>query len=196
MVKVIVLAWYVLNAMMSWVAESNHAYYEKPAVTDARYVNIALAIAEVALDPNQEPLFDNDEGRLQTALVLASIASHESKFVANVVNCRTSGDHGLAWGPWQTHSGKVRTCGDLKTAASIALGMARHSILVCKAQGYPLLEQLSVYTNGHCTRSSFSRARMGRGLAWYEKNKFDLIEVVMEEEDDEQYTSEYSQQDR
>ena len=130
MVKVIVLAWYVLNAMMSWVTESAHAYYEKPAVTDARYINIALAIAEVALDPNQEPLFDGEDGRLRTALVLASIASHESKFVANVVNCRTSGDNGLAWGPWQTHSGKVITCGDLKTAAGIALGMARHSIVV------------------------------------------------------------------
>lgn len=194
MVKVIVLAWYVLNAMMTWVPESNHSYYEKPAVTDARYINIALAIAEVALDPNQEPFFDGEDGRLRTALVLASIASHESKFVADVVNCRRSGDHGLAWGPWQTHSGKAKTCGDLKEAVSIALGMARHSILVCKAQGYPLLEQLSVYTNGHCTRSSSSRDRMGRGLAWFDKNKFDIVEMVSEE-DDEQYTPEYSQQD-
>ncbi|CAM6004255.1 unnamed protein product [Sphagnum balticum] len=32
---------------------------------------------EVALDPSQEPLFDGEDGRLRTALVLASIASHE-----------------------------------------------------------------------------------------------------------------------
>lgn len=189
MIKVIVLALYVLTAMNSWVPESDHSYYEKPAITDARYFSIAMAIAEVALDPNQEPLFQGDGGRVRTALVLASIASHESKFVSAVVNCRKAGDNGLAWGPYQTHSGKIRTCKNLKDATAIALGMARHSMESCKKM--PLLEQLSVYTNGHCTRSSFSRSRMGRGLKWYDNNKPET-EVM---EANEQYPSQHLQQD-
>lgn len=175
MTKIIVLAFYLFNAMTSWVPESQHSYYEKEEVTDARYMNIALAIAEVALDPNQEPLFNGDEGRVQTALVLASIASHESHFSYDVVNCLKAGDNGLAWGPFQTHSGKVRTCASLVEAATIALGMVRNSITHC--QTVPTPDKLSIYTNGQCRRSSASRARMNRALYYYSQNKPDPIET-------------------
>lgn len=175
MIKIITLAFYLFNAMTSWVPESQHSYYEKEAVTDARYMDIALAIAEVALDPNQEPLFDGDEGRVQTALVLASIASHESKFVSNIVNCQKSGDHGLAWGAFQTHSNKARTCASLVDATTIALAMARNSLNHCQTMALP--DRLSIYTNGQCRSSSASRARVNRALYYFAKNKPEPIQT-------------------
>jgi hypothetical protein len=175
MIKVIVLASYLLSAMTNWVPKSQHAYYEKQEITDARYMDIATAIAEVSLDPDQDPLFGGDDGRIKTALVMASVASHESFFNDRVVHCLKAGDHGLAWGSWQTHSGKTRTCRDLKTAATIALGMMRHSIEHCK--GRPLADRLSLYTNGQCIASYASQVRMNRAIKWYTAHKISPAEL-------------------
>jgi hypothetical protein len=175
MIKVIMLASYLLTAMNNWVPQSDLSFYEKASDTDTRYMNIALAIAEAALDPSNEPLFDGEDGRVKTALVLASTASWESGYNKRVMLCKKVGDNGQAFGLWQTHSGRKKTCGDIKAAAVIAMEMIRTSMTACKS--LPLKYQMAAYTNGHCCRSSHSADRMGRGLKWFDHQFPDLVEI-------------------
>lgn len=175
MIKIIVLALYLLDAMTAWIPKTKHSYYEKVSATEDRYIDLAFAIAKVALDPNQEPLFDENDGRIKTALLLASIASYESQFNERVTNCYQPGDHGLAWGPFQTHSNRKKTCSSFENATIIALGMARQSIKACK--NFPILDRLSAYTNGHCVNNFASQQRMSRGLKWYAAHQPETIEI-------------------
>lgn len=162
---------YILAAMMSWVPTTDHAFTgEKPEVTLARYTDIATTIAEVAMDPNNIPLFDGDSGRIQTALLLASVASSEGFFRKDVDTCKIGGDNGLAWGLWQTHANKKMVCSDRKVAAVIALNMMRNSFVTCKT--YPLMDRMSVYTDGSCHANwGRSRFKMSRAVSWYSKHK-------------------------
>lgn len=179
------LALYVLDAMVSWVPENVHSYYEKGSETDARYVSIAIAVSETALDPNQEPVFDGDEGRVKTALLLASIASLESGYNKSVVNCKVTGDHGLALGPWQTHSSRKKSCnGNLASAATVALDMSRQSFDACKY--LPIPYRLSIYTTGKCCNNWHSNQRVSRALNWFDKHQPEIVE-----NNDEQYTAQY-----
>lgn len=168
------LASFVLAAMMAWVPVTDHSYYEAEDKTQARYEEIAQVIEEVALDPAHLPLFDGEDGRIKTALLLASIASTESFYARDAVTCKKSGDNGLAWGPWQTHSGKKRTCSSLIVAAGIAYEMIKTSFDACK--GYQLIDRLTLYTSGGlCRNDSWpSRYRMRRALNWYNKHQSDL----------------------
>lgn len=161
------LTGYIVAAMMSWVPISNHATYETAEETMNRYVDIATTISTVAMDPEKEPLYAGDDGRLRTALLLASVASSESHFRKSVDTCQISGDKGLAWGLWQTHASKDRVCNDRVEAATIALKMMRYSISHCK--NYNVLDRLSIYTRGRCrSNAKHSRLKMTRAHNWYE----------------------------
>jgi hypothetical protein len=171
---------YIFAAMIYWVPMTDHAYYEKPEVTQARYTEIATTIAEVALDPNTVPLFEGDDGRVKTALLLASVASSEGFFRKDVDSCKVGGDNGLAWGLWQTHANKKKVCSDRKVAATIALDMMRNSLQSCKS--FNLMDRMSVYTDGSCHANwQRSRFKMGRAITWYSKHKPETLTVALED---------------
>lgn len=97
---------YLLAAMTAWMPITSHAHSEAPEVTEARYEQIAADIAEVALDPDEAPLFAGEDGRVKTALLLLSVAYHESRFRGDVDAGRCKPyecDHGKAFSLWQLH---------------------------------------------------------------------------------------------
>ena len=107
---------------------------------------------------------------------MAAIASYESSFKKDVDSCKESGDHGRAWGIWQTHSNKSKTCSDRKVAISIALNMIDRSFRFCKKQN--LSDKLSIYTDGSCKDNWYrSRSRIDRALSWHKKHKTELNEA-------------------
>ena len=175
-----VLVSYILAAMIYWVPMTDHAYTgEKPEVTLARYNEIATTIIEVAMDPNRQPLFEGDDGRIKTALLLASVASSEGFFRKDVDSCKVGGDNGLAWGLWQTHASKKKVCSSRTEAAIIALDMMRASFASCKS--VPLLDRMSGYTDGQCHANwQRSRFKMSRAISWYSKHKPESISPELE----------------
>jgi hypothetical protein len=100
------LTGYLLAAMMAWMPVRNHARIEAADVTEARYEQIATDIAQIALDPDEAPLFPGEDGRVKTGLLLLSVAFHESGFRGDVDagKCKPyECDHGKAFSMWQLH---------------------------------------------------------------------------------------------
>jgi hypothetical protein len=106
---------YVLAAMLAWFPLSKHP--EPEVKSAARYAEVARAIAEVALDPGEPPLFDGPAGRARTALVDAGIAALEGGFrayvddgscnaVAFLAGRRPHCDHGRAYSIWQIQTAR------------------------------------------------------------------------------------------
>src|SRR5262249_12252982 len=90
------LSAYIVTAMVAWMPLKSH-YREAEPEARSRYEAIAHDIAKVALDDNEVPLFAGEDGRTQTALLLASIASFESQFRADVDLGKARGDNGVSW---------------------------------------------------------------------------------------------------
>ena len=153
------LATAIMAAMHLWAPVSAHAYYEAPAITEARYMQIASDIATVA---KEEPIGTP----YQTGLLLASIASYESGgYRADVVFCRVSGDHDKAWGLFQSHAPREAVCRSLQDAARIALGQVRDSLERCASN--PEATRLAAYTSGSCDRGWLAaRRRWERAQEW------------------------------
>jgi hypothetical protein len=78
------LASYLLAAMTSWMPMKNHLQSEAPDVTEARYEQIAADVAQIATDSDEEPLFQGEDGRVKTALLLLSVAFYESNFRGDI----------------------------------------------------------------------------------------------------------------
>lgn len=124
------LVTYILAAMTSWVPLRNqydrahdgkwlhddHGLYVQESEDKARsrYEQTAREIVSVAYDELNAPLFKGEDGRLKTALVLASIASFEGGYHEWVENgdCNTPEwkknhphecDGGIAFTNWQIH---------------------------------------------------------------------------------------------
>lgn len=76
------LASYLDAAMTAWVPPA--AQPEGEDAAKARYAAIAQDVAAVVSDPDEPPLFEGDNDRHRTALLLLSIASYESSFFARV----------------------------------------------------------------------------------------------------------------
>jgi hypothetical protein len=97
---------YLIVAMTSWMPVHNHAARETPEQTLARYEAIATDIATIALDPSEPSLFQGDDGRVKTALLLLSVAFWESAFRGDVDagHCKPHEcDNGHAYSLWQLH---------------------------------------------------------------------------------------------
>jgi hypothetical protein len=167
------LASWVLAAMMTWV----------PLRSDAeltRYDAIAHDFAAVALDAAEEPPFSGDLGRAKTALLMASIASFESGYRADVDDGRTTGDHGQSYCIMQVRViGKTREgyagkdlIEDRKKCMRVALRFIRESFRWCQASA--LEDRLSGYTVGSCKENErFSRDRVLRDKWFWNKSPFD-----------------------
>jgi len=82
------LAAWVLSVMLSAVPPGKTRHTKDARETAeagrARYAQIAREIAEVALDPAEEPLFDGPYAREKTAAVMLAISYHESHWRRDV----------------------------------------------------------------------------------------------------------------
>lgn len=86
------LIFYLFAAMTSWVPVSAQVGHgELVAAASARYHRIAESVADVAYDPDEEPLYAS---RAETALILLGIASYASEF-ARTVSDAVEGEFGL-----------------------------------------------------------------------------------------------------
>jgi hypothetical protein len=97
---------YLVTAMMSWMPVRNHQFRERPEATAARYESIAADVAAIVLDPSEPPIFQGDDGRVKTALLVSSVAFWESAFRVDVDSgtCKPPEcDNGHAYSLWQLH---------------------------------------------------------------------------------------------
>lgn len=151
----------VLTVMATWVPVSTHHYYEPTETTVKRYVAIATDIVEIVEADEGERI----ENVRMEALLLASIASYESFFHADVDRCKRG--LGGAWSVFQIAGGgkrsKKRICMDRKEAVRVALEMVRESFRECER--LPFLDRLSFYTDGRCNKNwERSRLRVKRAM--------------------------------
>lgn len=184
---------YLLSAMLAWAPAKTHDYYASREDTTARYESIARDVAEVALDPNEAPLFGGPEGRAQTALLVASIASYESGGFRRDVDLgsgkRSRGDGGRSWCIMQVNVGNGVTAEgwtgrdlvqDRHKCIRAGLALIRESFSLCHA--LTLRDRLSGYTTGRCTADEdLSHRRFHRAMEWWTKNKFDGDEASREQ---------------
>jgi|HubBroStandDraft_6_1064221.scaffolds.fasta_scaffold372791_2 hypothetical protein len=174
------LAAYLFVAANSFYPMSNHFYMEKKEVTETRYEDFTSKIASAVSRPEYEPLFAGDDGREKSGLLLISIASFESGFVAKVLDCEKLGDGGHAFGPFQTHiepysvQQRDKICSNVDDAVDYASKIIRASFKMC--HNYPQLGHLAAYTDGNefNTKRAFRRSseRMGRALNFWEKSPY------------------------
>jgi hypothetical protein len=159
--------------IITWVVAAMFAWTPAKEADRARYTEIASDLAAVVYDPAEEPLFPGADGRARTALVLASIAAHESTFRADVEDGRARGDGGTSWCFMQLHIGSGKTLegwtgrdvtADRQLCFRAGLHIARESFRMCN--GSPENEMLAAYASGQCGRSPESRAMMSRAIAY------------------------------
>jgi hypothetical protein len=168
----LVTTWLV-GAMISWV----------PPLHDAdrvRYESIAKDIVVVAFDDQEAPVFAGDGGRAKTALLMASIASFESQYRADVDDGRVTGDHGRSYCLMQVQVGGGKTAEgwsgqdltqDRKKCFRAALKRIRTSFDWCK--DHALEDRLAGYTSGLCRdEEQLSRNRFWRARAYWAKTPF------------------------
>ncbi len=172
-----ILAAWLLSAMVAWVPPSQQWREGEFHATD-RYASIAQDIARVALDPEEPPLFEGPQGRAQTALLMASIASFESFFRADVDKGIVKGDHGRSWCllQVQVHNKTAEQwtgpdlINDRTKCLRAGLHLMRNSFVWCR--GLKLIDRLAGYTRGHCIEEPYAEQRMRRALDWWKHHPF------------------------
>jgi hypothetical protein len=182
--------------IITWLVAAMFAWTPAKEVDRARYTEIANDIASVAYDPAEAPLFSGDDGRARTALLLASIAAHESTFRVDVDEGRARGDGGTSWCFMQLHIGVGKTVegwsgddvtADRKLCFRAGLHIARESFRMCV--GEPTIEKLSAYASGRCGRSAESRQMISRALAYTQRHRVTDSQFVYVERNSEQVTT-------
>jgi hypothetical protein len=163
--------------IISWLVAAMLSWTPAHEAERTRYTEIASDLAAVVFDPAEEPLYAGDDGRARTALLLASIAAHESTFRADVEDGRARGDGGSSWCFMQLHIGAGKTVegwtgkevtSDRRLCFRAGLHVARESFRMCA--GFPATEKLSAYASGQCGRSVESRAMVSRELAYFQRH--------------------------
>jgi hypothetical protein len=167
---------YLVAAMLAWVPLHAHRPFESQEGVMARYQSIARDVASVALDDTEEPLFDGEEGRTETAVLMLAVASYESSFSKRVDDGVRRGDHGYSYCLMQVRVGQGATregwsgrqlIEDRKRCFRAALHILRASFSACRT--LPVDDRLSAYASGHCfADAKISRSRVGRARAWWE----------------------------
>ncbi|WP_394839914.1 hypothetical protein LVJ94_23785 [Pendulispora rubella] len=165
------LAAWLVTAMTAWNPPAEHREGEQAATE--RYASIAHDVAEVVLDSNEQPLFDGPQGRAQTALLLAAVASYESGFRREVDLGTIRGDNGRSWCILQVQvfgrtaeqwTGK-ELVEDRTRCLRAGLHKMHDSFEACKK--LPQVQRLSGYTRGHCGPDPKAEWRMRRALNWW-----------------------------
>ncbi len=167
----LVTTWLV-GAMIAWVPPTHDA-------DRVRYESIARDLAAVAFDANEPSAFAGDDGRAKTALLMASIASFESGYRADVDDGRVTGDHGRSFCLMQVQVVGTTSEGwtghdltsDRKKCFRAALKRIRISFDWCKA--HAIEDRLAGYTSGLCRdNESLSRNRFWRARAYWTHTPF------------------------
>jgi hypothetical protein len=174
---------YLLLAMATWVPHVQHAAVENFDVTEERYEEFAQDTARAMLDEDVDPIpfvpGDEINNRAESALLLASIASDESYYRADVMSCApptpdAPGDDGHSWGPFQTSRNRRSTCTSFEGAARVALEMVRESWRICAK--LPFEARLAEYTDGFrwdtARADRRSRVKVGRMLRFWVAHPF------------------------
>lgn len=144
---------YILAFMTAHYPVANHRFL---GVTDeytmVRYETIAADIADVALDPDEPPVFRSAlvekqardlDGRVKTAVLMASVARFESGgFREDVDTLVKLGDNGHAVCLLQLHLWLGEVVTDRPSCLRAGLRHMRASYKAC--------HDLSGYTVGHC----------------------------------------------
>ena len=169
---------YLVTAMLAWVPAYAHVPLESSEHVVERYQDIARDLASVALDESESPLFDGADGRAETALLMASVASFESSFSKRVDDGTRRGDHGFSYCLMQIHVGNGVTregwsgqqlVEDRKLCFRAALHILQKSFSACR--NLSVDDRLSAYATGHCyPEARISRSRVGRARAWWESH--------------------------
>jgi hypothetical protein len=175
------LASWLMTAMVAWNPPAQHR--EGEGAARDRYASIAHDFAEVALDQAEKPLFDGPNGRAQTALLMASVASAESGYRRDVDTGVLKGDHGRSWCILQVqvhgHTAENWTGQELvedrKRCVRAGLHKMQESFATCKAM--PLADRLAQYTLGRCEHEPKAAWRVRRALAWWKGHAFTTNET-------------------
>ena len=164
------LATYLVAAMTTWVPPKSHP--EGASIATERYRSIATDIATLAMDENEKPVFAGDNGRVQTALLMAAIASYESGYRADVDEGRVRGDHGRSWCIMQvhvvgtTHEGfRGADLVNRSNCLASALHLMQESFTICRGQ--KVEDRLSLYTVGACKEERKAEWRTLRAVRWF-----------------------------
>jgi hypothetical protein len=169
---------YLVAAMLAWVPLHAHAPIESRDHVMARYESIARDVATVALDESEASLFDGEDGRTETALLMLAVASYESSFSKRVDDGIRRGDHGYSYCLMQIRVGSGATregwsgrqlIENRKLCFRAALHILQASFTACR--NLPVDDRLSAYASGHCfAAAEISRSRLGRARAWWESH--------------------------
>lgn len=173
---------YIFTAMKSWVPPTSQCFWNpnktkyQSCIDDAtnHYHEVAQTIVEVVSEPDIQLPFTGHNTKVKTALLMASIASTESRFEKKVDSCQKVGDNGLAFGLWQTHSGRAATCKDRASALKIAIKIVNESFDYCKR--WPLRDKLAAYASGSCSNSRgiwHSRRKINRAINYLKDHPFE-----------------------
>jgi hypothetical protein len=164
--------------MLSWVPLYAHAPKESAADVQERYESIARDVATVALDGGEQPLFGGDNGRVETALLMLSVASFESSFRKSVDDGIGRGDHGRSYCLMQIRVGSGTTAEgwtgpqlveDRQRCFRAGLHILRGSFGIC--QKLAIEDRLSAYATGRCMdHVQVSRSRVMRARRFWESH--------------------------
>jgi hypothetical protein len=167
--------------MVAWVPPFAHRHRETKEDVLTRYESIANDLATVVQDDTEPSLFEGSRGRMQTALLLLSVASYESSFSRHVDFGEPGGvgDHGHSYCLMQIRVGAGKTregwtgsdlVHDRKLCFRAGLHILRASMNVCR--DLPLGDRLSAYAAGRCERDlPTSQLRVRRALDWWDAHR-------------------------
>ena len=188
--------------IITWLVAAMFAWTPAKEADRARYTEIASDLVAVAYDPEEQPLFSGPDGRAKTALLLASIAAHESTFRADVEDGRARGDGGTSWCFMQVHIGVGKTVegwtgadvtSDRKLCFRAGLHIARESFRMCIAQ--PVTEKLGAYASGQCGKSPESRQMVSRVVAYSQHHAMSDTHLAYVENSGEQVQAKHDQRE-
>jgi hypothetical protein len=167
---------YILAFMTAHYPVANHRFLGvSDEYTLARYSDIAADIADVSLDPDEPPVFRSAtvekqtrelDGRVKTAVLLASVARFESGGYREDVDMLVKlGDNGHAKCLLQLHLWPGEVVTDRPSCLRAGLRHIRASYKTC--------HDLSGYTVGHCVEhEEQADRRSGMAADWIKAHPF------------------------
>jgi hypothetical protein len=147
-----------------------------------RLESMAHDIVEVVFDDAETPLFHGTNGRLKSAVFVATWASHESgAFRKGVELGSNRGDRGTSWCIMQLHIGNKKTVEgwtgkelieDRKKCIRAGYHAMQRSLAAC--HGVPERDAMAAYASGKCDAGvGLAQRRYDQSLRLYTKYSFE-----------------------
>lgn len=178
---------------------------ETPIEKKERLEMISKDIIEIVFDDNERPLFDGPQGRLKSAVYVATWSSHESGGFRKGVDVGLSrGDKGSSWCMMQLHIGKGKTAegwtgedlvNDRKKCIRAGYHLMRQSMGQCRKMNER--NAMAAYASGRCNVGiTISQKRYDHMMRVYNQHPFKLVVQPKSPTQDVEQPSETSQIDR